>query len=185
MKKLEINIDTGLLNDVLFIPSPNFDERPLLGLIDLLIIHGISLPPGKFGGNAIVELFTNTLDPKVDPYFADVANLKVASHLLIRRTGEIIQFVPFNKRAWHAGVSEFQGRSNCNDFSIGIELEGTDEIPYEDIQYQQLAEVTRCLMQTYPAITKERIVGHSDVAPGRKTDPGVVFDWKRLYNSLD
>jgi len=158
-------------------PSPNHDDRPPGTDIDLLVIHNISLPPGQFGGPWIDDLFCNRLDPDADPYFQDICGLRVAAHLLIRRDGELIQYVPLSKRAWHAGQSEFQGCSSCNDFSIGIELEGADDIPYADAQYQTLARVTYQIMQSYPAITSERIAGHSDIAPGRKTDPGSVFDW--------
>lgn len=177
MSELIIDRQTGLLEPVHFIASPNFNDRPRNIEIDLLVIHGISLPPGEFGGPFIAALFTNTLDPADHPYFQEISALRVSSHVLIRRTGEIIQFVPFNKRAWHAGGSWFQGRDNCNDFSIGIELEGTDVDPYEEVQYQQLAKLTRVICENYPAITLDRIVGHSDIAPSRKTDPGVAFDW--------
>ncbi len=145
--------------------------------VSLLVIHGISLPPGRFGGPWIEDLFLNRLDPDADPYFRDICGLRVAAHLLIRREGELVQYVPLTRRAWHAGRSVFQGCGDCNDFSIGIELEGSDELPYTDIQYQVLARVTRAIMQAFPAITPERIVGHSDIAPGRKTDPGPAFDW--------
>ncbi len=145
--------------------------------VSLLVIHGISLPPGRFGGPWIEDLFLNRLDPDADPYFRDICGLRVAAHLLIRREGELVQYVPLTRRAWHAGRSVFQGCGDCNDFSIGIELEGSDELPYTDIQYQVLARVTRAIMQVFPAITPERIVGHSDIAPGRKTDPGPAFDW--------
>lgn len=167
-----------------FIASPNCDDRPVGTVIDLLVIHGISLPPGKFGGDAIQALFTNQLDPTAHPYFQTIAHLKVSAHVLIRRDGEVIQFVPFQKRAWHAGESSFQERKRCNDFSIGIELEGADTVPYEPIQYRRLAELTRVLMRFYPGITPQRIVGHSDIAPGRKTDPGPAFDWQYFFNLL-
>lgn len=168
-----------------FIPSPNCDERPADTEIDLLVIHGISLPPGEFGGDAINALFTNQLDPKAHPAFHSIADLKVSAHILIRRDGEVIQYVPFKKRAWHAGESSFQGRTRCNDFSIGIELEGADTVPYEPIQYQRLAALTQVLMQFYPGITQQRIVGHSDIAPGRKTDPGAAFDWQHFFGLLN
>ena len=148
------------------------------------MVHNISLPPEQFGGPHIGELFCNCLDPDQHPYFAEIAHLKVSSHLLIDRTGQIMQFVPFQQRAWHAGVSEYEGRTNCNDFSIGIEMEGADNIAYTDIQYRTLAEVSQTLLQWYPLITKDRIVGHSDIAPGRKTDPGPAFDWPRYRNAL-
>jgi AmpD protein len=180
---LVIDQKTNLLQNIYFISSPNCDDRPTNTIIDLLVIHGISLPPGEFGGDFIEKLFTNSLDPKLHPYFQQIAQLKVSAHVLIRRTGELIQFVPFDKRAWHAGESSFAGRKTCNDFSIGIELEGTDTLPYETVQYSQLAALTRCIMAAYPAITQDRIVGHSDIAPGRKTDPGEAFDWE-LYRKL-
>lgn len=181
---LQIDTKTGLLKSARFILSPNFDQRPANTTIDLLVIHGISLPPGKFGGPCIEALFTNTLDPSAHPYFQTIADIHVSAHVLIRRDGSLTQYVPFTARAWHAGKSTFQGRDNCNDFSIGIELEGTDTVSYEKAQYQQLAQLTRAIMQAYPAITQDRIVGHSDVAPGRKTDPGASFDWECLSQLL-
>ena len=164
--------------------SPHCDCRPPSAPINLIVIHGISLPPGEFGSEAIIQFFCGKLDTASHPAFADIAQLRVSAHLLIRRTGEVIQFVPFDTRAWHAGVSSFQGQSGCNDFSIGIELEGTDERAYEDQQYQQLREVIDLLRQAYPAITPERIVGHVDIAPGRKTDPGPAFNWAYLRGML-
>lgn len=181
---LVINLQTGLLEPVIYRPSANHDERPASTSIDMVVVHGISLPPGEFGSCAIEAFFCGTLDMAEHDYYNSIAHLKVSSHLLIKRTGEIVQFVPFTKRAWHAGESVFQGRVRCNDFSIGIELEGTDDIPYEHEQYQQLAKVVRLLMQAYPAITPDRVVGHVDIAPGRKTDPGHVFDWAYLKGSL-
>jgi AmpD protein len=160
--------------------SPNQDARPAGAPIDLLVVHGISLPPGRFGGPHIERLFTNRLDPEAHPFFATIAGLEVSSHLLVRRDGAVVQFVPFGARAWHAGASEFAGRARCNDFSIGIELEGTDAAPYTARQYARLAQLARLLMRAYPGITWRRIVGHSDIAPGRKTDPGPSFDWRRL-----
>lgn len=164
--------------------SPNFDDRPPETEINLLVIHNISLPPGEFGGPWIDALFTNTLDADAHPFFCEICNLKVSSHLLIRRSGEIIQYVSFDNRAWHAGESEFRGITRCNDYSIGIELEGTDELPYEEIQYQKLAVVTRAIMKNYPAITIDRITGHNDIAPTRKTDPGPAFDWVRYHSMV-
>lgn len=158
------------------VESPNFNERPD-ERVDLLVIHNISLPPGEFGGPYITQLFTNQLASGDHSYFEQIASLQVSAHLLIRRDGSMIQYVPFDKRAWHAGLSCFSGEENCNDFAIGIELEGTDDVPYEAIQYQRLAEVTRSLMATYPALVEDRITGHSDISPGRKTDPGDAFDW--------
>lgn len=177
---VEIDVATGLLSEARYVPSPNYNERPVGVNLDLVVIHNISLPPGEFGGPYIDALFTNNLDPMLHPYFAGIADLKVSSHCLIRRDGEIVQYVPFNKRAWHAGDSNFSGRENCNDFSIGIELEGTDEIPYTPIQYVVLAKVILLLKKTFPDITDNRIVGHSTIAPTRKTDPGSVFDWGLL-----
>lgn len=163
-----------------FIPSPNFNDRPKGNVLDLIVIHSISLPPGQYGGCDIEALFTNCLDPCKHEYFQEIHQLEVSSHLLIKRDGTLCQFVPFNRRAWHAGASCYEGRSNCNDFSIGIELEGTDQAPFEDIQYQVLADVIKTLLQAYPSLSREHIVGHSDIAPGRKTDPGVGFDWPHL-----
>lgn len=152
--------------------------------VDLLVIHNISLPPGQFGGNWINALFLNRLDPVAHAYFASIKDLKVSTHLLIRRDGHLVQYVPLHLRAWHAGRSSYDGRENCNDYSIGIELEGTDSVPFEDRQYITLMRVTRHIMQLYPAIQVDRIAGHSDIAPGRKTDPGPCFDWKRYLGAL-
>ncbi len=160
--------------------SPNCDPRPAGCSIDLVVLHGISLPPGEFGNAHVESFFCNRLDPGLHPYFAEIAHLNVSAHLLIRRNGELVQFVPFSHRAWHAGQSVFCGREQCNDFSIGIELEGTDDLPYEEAQYHCLVPVLRLLMQTWPEITPDRITGHSDIAPGRKTDPGPAFDWPRV-----
>jgi AmpD protein len=181
---LTLNPVSGLLEPVNYQLSPHHDERPADAGIDMIVVHGISLPPGEFGSNAIEAFFCGKLDTNSHPAYADIAGVRVSAHLLIRRTGEIIQFVPFTKRAWHAGVSSFQGKSRCNDFSIGIELEGTDHIPYEQAQYQQLSHVITLLRQAYPAITQDRVVGHSDIAPGRKTDPGPIFDWGYLKGKL-
>ena len=163
--------------------SPNCSER-LSSEISLLVIHGISLPPGKYGGGYIEKLFTNQLDPKAHPYFQEISNLKVSSHILIQRNGSIIQFVPFNMKAWHAGVSSYKGREDCNEFSIGIELEGTDETSYTEVQYDSLIKVTIEIMALYSNIKKDDIVGHSDIAPGRKTDPGESFDWDHYLSGL-
>ncbi|SEG70496.1 1,6-anhydro-N-acetylmuramyl-L-alanine amidase AmpD [Marinobacterium lutimaris] len=163
--------------------SPNHNERPD-GEISLLVIHNISLPPGEFGGPGIHQLFTNCLNPDDHPYYREIHQLEVSAHLLIDRHGQVTQFVPFDKRAWHAGRSCFDGREACNDFSIGIELEGTDDLPFTDEQYAALTGVTGALMQQYPQINPERICGHSDIAPGRKTDPGPAFDWERYRRSL-
>ena len=180
---MEIDKTQGLLQNAEYIPSPNCDERPDGMDTNLLIIHNISLPPNEFGGPHITQLFTNCLDENAHPFFEEISHLRVSSHLLIRRDGSIIQYVPFNKRAWHAGVSCYKDKEVCNNFSIGTELEGADNIPYETIQYEQLADVTNTLLATYPDMSAERITGHSDVAPGRKTDPGPAFDWQR-YKQL-
>lgn len=161
-------------------PSPNQDARPIPpSEIDLLVIHNISLPPGSFGGPYIEQFFGNHLDFQAHPYFQHISHLRVSSHLIIYRSGETVQCVPFDRRAWHAGESQYKGRSSCNDFSLGIEVEGTDDVPYTDTQYLKLFEVTRSLFRTYPRLLPERVVGHHDVAPGRKTDPGPSFDWAR------
>jgi AmpD protein len=153
-------------------------------VVDLLVIHNISLPPGQFGGPWIDDLFHNRLDPTAHPYFEEISHIKVSSHLLIRRDGTLIQYVPLQQRAWHAGRSLFRGRPNCNDFSIGIELEGADNLPFEDAQYVTLTRSAERIMRLFPAITPDRIAGHSDIAPGRKTDPGPAFDWQRFRSSL-
>lgn len=170
----------GLLEGGEYIPSPNCDDRPG-GAIELLVIHGISLPPGEFGGEGIRQLFTNTLDAAAHPYYQTIAGLRVSSHFLVRRDGRIIQFVPCLKRAWHAGGSCWQGRPGCNDFSLGIELEGSDDTPYTDAQYAALHELTLALRAAYPL---RGIAGHSDIAPQRKTDPGAHFDWARYLAGL-
>jgi AmpD protein len=175
-----VDTGTGLLDWARQVPSPNCDDRPAGVEPDLIVVHGISLPPGEFDGPWIDLLFTNTLPRDAHPYFATVADLRVSAHLLIRRTGEVVQYVPFQRRAWHAGVSSWEGRERCNDFSIGIELEGTDHSPYESTQYAMLARVIVALCRSYPRLSPGRLVGHSDVAPGRKSDPGLSFDWPRL-----
>lgn len=175
-----MQIHDHLLAEACHIPSPNQDDRQTPDDLSLIVIHCISLPPGQFGTEGVTQLFTNTLDPAGHPYYAGIAQLRVSAHLLIRRTGELIQYVPFNRRAWHAGVSSYDGREVCNDFSIGIELEGTDNSPYEDIQYQQLNAVIEALLETYPTLKRERITGHEHIAPLRKTDPGPFFEWERI-----
>lgn len=184
MHMFQLNPHTYLINPARYIFSPNFNERPLGTAISLLVIHGISLPAGEFDTPYIDALFTNTLDILQNTSFTALKDLKVSAHLLIKRVGEVIQYVPLDKRAWHAGESQFAGRSNCNDFSIGIELEGTDTTPYTALQYKKLVEITRVLMHYYPLITPERIVGHCDIAPGRKTDPGPAFDWEYFRREL-
>ena len=163
--------------------SPNFSDR-LNEEISLLVIHNISLPPGQFGNNFVDQFFTNKLDPNKDPYFEEIYEMKVSSHLFIDREGLLTQFVPFDRAAWHAGVSEFKGRDNCNEFSIGIELEGTDDLEYSSNQYKTLIGVTKALMEAYPNISADNIVGHQDIAPVRKTDPGEAFDWDLYKSSL-
>ncbi len=175
---LKLHVDRGgIVRAAAQIASPNCDARPAGAGISLLVIHGISLPPGEFGGPWIVELFTNRLKSKVHPYFAQLADQKVSAHFLIRREGSLAQFVPCALRAWHAGVSTWRGRERCNDFSIGVELEGTDDVPYTDAQYTMLAALTRAVRRRYRI---RDVVGHCDIAPGRKTDPGSAFDWKRF-----
>lgn len=177
-------IKEGYLTAAVQCPSPNANLRPQGQSVSLLVIHNISLPPGKFGTGCVQSFFTNQLDTSLDPYFQTIAELQVSAHLFIERDGAITQFVPFDTRAWHAGVSSFQGVANCNDYSIGIELEGCDDIAYTDAQYIALAETARQILADYPLITPERIVGHNQIAPERKTDPGEAFDWDRFYQLL-
>lgn len=174
----------GLIRPAVQCPSPNQDERPDGSEPELIVIHGISLPPGEFGGPYIEHLFTNCMDWDAHPYFDEIRDMHVSAHLLIRRDGALMQFVPFGRRAWHAGQSSFRGRACCNDFSIGIELEGADETPYADAQYLHLARVIDALCAAYPILDKRKVAGHSDVSPGRKSDPGPAFDWLRLYDEL-
>ena len=174
-----------LIEGVRVLPSPNCSVRVDPEDISLLVIHNISLPPGEFGTGCVDQLFTNCLQTDSHPYFTEIAELKVSAHLLIDRLGLITQYVPFNLKAWHAGESCFQARDNCNEFSIGIELEGTDDQTFTDIQYDCLRDVTAALMTAYRGLTRERIVGHSDIAPGHKTDPGPCFDWSRYRGSLN
>ena len=180
----DVDPESGRLSLARFVASPNRDARPNDSEPELLIVHGISLPPGEFGGDEIEALFTNSLDWDAHPYFDGIRGLEVSAHLLIRRDGEVLQFVSFNERAWHAGQSRFHGRTRCNDFSIGIELEGEDETPYEDAQYASLIAVVNAVKDAYPKIVNRNIAAHSDVAPGRKSDPGPAFDWLRLYDGL-
>ncbi len=171
--------NAGWLSGARHIPSPNCDERPPGEPLRLVVVHAISLPPGQFGGPEVIALFTNRLDPAAHPYFREIEGLRVSAHLLIRRDGELIQFVSFARRAWHAGVSSWMGRDRCNDFSIGIELEGCDELAFEDAQYHALNRLLAELRRCYPI---EAVVGHSEIAPGRKTDPGPHFAWHRLHD---
>jgi N-acetyl-anhydromuramoyl-L-alanine amidase len=177
---LKIDAATGLLAGARQVLSPHCDARPAGMKPDLLVVHGISLPPGEFGGPWIDRLFTGTLPPEAHPYFAEIEGLRASAHALIRRDGAIVQYVPFGQRAWHAGKSEYQGRAACNDFSIGIELEGADDTPYTEAQYQQLAALAAALLASYPSLSEQAIVGHSDIAPGRKEDPWPTFDWPRF-----
>ena len=181
---MRIDPTTNVITGVNFVPSPNADERPEGCCVDLIVIHNISLPPGEFGQGYVHQLFTNTLDRNAHNYFARLGGLRVSSHLLIERSGKMTQFVPFHRRAWHAGQSNFLGRDCCNDFSIGIELEGTDDTEYTDEQYRVLSAVIVSLQMTYPGLSSQQIVGHCDIAPDRKTDPGSSFDWDRLRSQL-
>lgn len=181
---MQLNIHNGWLSQGERVASPNFDQRPAGITIDLMVVHNISLPPGEFGNTHIRQLFCNELDCSLHPYFKKLIDLKVSSHCLIERTGKIVQFVSFDDRAWHAGESTFQDRVRCNDFSIGIELEGTDDQAYRNEQYASLVAVTQALMIAYPYITKDCIVGHCDISPGRKTDPGSAFLWKKYREML-
>lgn len=183
---MTFSITAGRIPQAIWCPSPNFGPRPPAeaGQVSLLVIHNISLPPGQFGGGYVQAFFQNRLNPQDHPYFREIAALQVSSHLLIERDGTLVQFVNLNDRAWHAGKSTYGGRDNCNDYSVGIELEGTDSSAYTDQQYQVLTEVTKALMLAYPAIVPSRITGHEFIAPGRKTDPGSSFRWQRLFAGL-
>jgi AmpD protein len=182
--EMQLDVYGDWLLDAERCPSPNCDERTPDGEISLIVVHGISLPPGEFGGPWIADLFLNRLDPDAHPYFREVAGVKVSAHVVIRRDGQLVQFVPFSKRAWHAGQSCFRGRDVCNDFSIGIELEGTDDLPYTEAQYRSLTALIALLRSRYPNIDADAITGHADIAPGRKTDPGPAFDWDKLAAML-
>ena len=182
--QFSVDAGSGLVSPARLVPCSNFDERPDGAKPELVVLHGISLPPGRFGGPEIEALFTNCLDWDAHPYFGEIRGLEVSAHLLIRRDGELLQFVPLTKRAWHAGRSRFRGRHRCNDFSIGIELEGEDFTPYHERQYRVLAPLIRAIQVAWPAITNRHLAAHSDIAPSRKTDPGPAFDWLRLYDAL-
>jgi AmpD protein len=182
---LAVDTLTGQMEGARQVHSPNQDDRPANVLTDLIVVHNISLPPGEFGGPWVERLFMNQLPADHHPFFATIKDLRVSSHLLILRSGELLQFVPFQQRAWHAGASNYQGRERCNDFSIGIELEGSDTEGFESAQYRRLSRAIVALCRAYPALSRERIAGHSDIAPGRKTDPGPFFDWQRLSALLD
>ncbi|WGL16644.1 1,6-anhydro-N-acetylmuramyl-L-alanine amidase AmpD [Microbulbifer bruguierae] len=182
---MEYQVQSGWLRGVRRVPSPHCNSRPDDAEVDLLVIHSISLPPGEYGGSYIDEFFLGHLDIDAHPYFSEIGTLRVSAHLLINRDGLVTQYVPFDGRAWHAGQSTFCGRENCNDFSIGIELEGLETDTFTEAQYRSLAEVSVAIMKAYPAIDKTRITGHSDIAPGRKLDPGPGFDWTRYFLRLD
>jgi len=179
-----MRLQDGWLEDAQICPSAHFNSRPPGEVVSLLVVHNISLPPGEFGGGHVQQFFCGQLDSSLHPYFTDIADLRVSAHFLIERDGVISQFVNCDQRAWHAGQSCYAGRADCNDFSLGVELEGTDETPYTDAQYQALAELSKALQAAYPAITRQRITGHEFIAPGRKTDPGNAFDWRRYLRSL-
>lgn len=181
---MKIDAVSGLVEGARFVPSPNCDARPSGCTPEVLIVHAISLPPGEFGGPGIEQLFCNVLANTAHPYYAGIADLKVSAHLLVRRDGELVQFVPLHLRAWHAGQSLCEGRPRVNDFSVGVELEGCDIERFEDAQYEVLGDLTRALIDAYPAINASRIYGHSDISPGRKTDPGPGFDWDRFRATL-
>lgn len=178
-------IHEGWLEGARRLDSPNYNARPDGVDVDLLVIHNISLPPGEYGGAYVEDFFLNRLEPSAHAYFASIADLRVSAHLFIQRCGTLIQFVSLDKRAWHAGESCYMGRTNCNDFSIGIELEGTDKEPYAEAQYRCLVDVCALIMNTYRGIRADRIVGHSEIAPGRKTDPGDAFDWSYFRHAID
>ena len=179
-----ISIRGGLIDNARLCLSPNHDDRPDQDEINLIVIHNISLPPNEYGGDGIDQLFTNTLDKNEHPFYAEIDHLRVSSHLLIRRDGELVQYVPFHKRAWHAGESVFLGRSVCNDFSIGIEMEGSDFEPFTKQQYRSLEKTIKSLIDHYPGLSANTITGHENIAPGRKTDPGPFFEWQKLATSL-
>ena len=181
---MKYTIADGWLQQARRVPSPNREPRPAGCEPELLVIHNISLPPRCYGGDCIERFFTNCLDWDEHAYFEEIRDMRVSAHLLLRRSGELVQFVSFDERAWHAGQSSYQGRDNCNDFSVGIELEGADDDPYTDEQYAALSAVTRLLVDRYPRMSAGGIVGHSDISPGRKTDPGRAFDWQRYLREV-
>jgi AmpD protein len=183
-RMIRIDRESGLIPDARQVPSPNCDARPPDCEPELVVVHGISLPPGEFGGDWIDQFFTNNLDPAAHPYFREIAEMRVSSHLLVRRDGELVQYVPLSKRAWHAGESCYRDRERCNDYSIGIELEGVDTVDYSDAQYDALGHVIDALQDAIPSLAGAPVVGHSDIAPGRKTDPGPAFDWQRFETVL-
>ena len=179
-----MKIKNHIIKDVTFLESPNFNNRPDPNNISLIVIHSISLPSKNYNNDHVESFFLNNLDTSKNESFKEISDLKVSSHLYIKRSGQIIQFVPFNRRAWHAGISNYEGKENCNDFSIGIELEGSDDDIYEEEQYKSLIRVTKVLIEEYDLICKERIIGHSDIAPDRKTDPGKYFEWNKYLDNV-
>jgi AmpD protein len=179
-----MKIKNHLLEGVNFLSSPNYNDRPVDIKISLIVIHSISLPPTIFGNDYVENFFLNNLPETKIKYLNDIKDMRVSSHIYIKRSGDIIQFVPFNKRAWHAGKSSFENKEDCNDYSIGIELEGCEDIAFENIQYIKLSEIMNCLIDNYENLNVDRIVSHSDIAPGRKVDPGPLFDWKRLKTMI-
>jgi AmpD protein len=181
---LQVDLESGLMQSTRQVASPNCDARPSGVEAELIVVHGISLPPGEFGGPWIDRLFTNSLPPDMHPYFAEIGELRVSAHMVVARDGGLTQYVRFTDRAWHAGESRYNGRVACNDFSIGVELEGVDTIAYEAAQYDTLAEVVAALCDAYPRLSPDRLVGHSDISPGRKTDPGPAFDWERAHRCI-
>jgi AmpD protein len=181
---LQVDLESGLMQSTRQVASPNCDARPSGAEAELIVVHGISLPPGEFGGPWIDRLFTNSLPPDMHPYFAKIRELRVSAHMVVARDGGLTQYVRFTDRAWHAGESRYNGRVACNDFSIGVELEGVDTIAYEAAQYDTLAEVVAALCDAYPRLSPDRLVGHSDISPGRKTDPGPAFDWERAHRCI-
>jgi len=182
--KQKFSIESGVVGGALQVPSPNFNGRPENESVSLLVLHNISLPPAQFGGGYVERFFQNQLPVDDHPYFEEIKALQVSAHLFIARDGAVTQFVNLNARAWHAGLSQFDGRDQCNDFSIGIELEGTDDQPFTDTQYAVLVDLTKAIQLAYPEINSDRIAGHSDIAPGRKTDPGPCFDWPRFRKGI-
>ena len=182
--EVTIDIGRGLVAQARFVPSPNQDARPPGATLDLIVVHGIGMPPGEFGGPWVEQLFLNELPGEAHPFFASLDGLEVSAHVFLRRDGSLLQFVPFHARAWHAGRSEWRHRPGCNDYSVGIEVEGADEIPYEPVQYAVLAALVVALRRAYPTLASDAITGHSDIAPGRKTDPGPAFDWANLDRQL-
>ena len=179
-----MEIENHIFKNIKFLNSPNYNERPYNSKISLIVLHAISLPPNVYGENYVEDFFMNKLNVSDHDYFNEIKDVKVSSHLYIKRNGKMIQFVPLNKRAWHAGESSYKGIEDCNDYSIGIELEGSDNDYFSDEQYKMLIKTTKSIIKNYSEIDKDKIVGHSDIAPGRKTDPGNKFEWNRYFNAL-